>query len=118
MFGMGTGVAPALWTVGKPSVSKTNACHSGNSRIALERAPQHPRQSNRSEFHSAQACPRDNGQASRAISTGQLHALLRFHLRPINLLVSERPSVTEVKGDLILGLASHLDAFSGYPFQT
>ena len=29
--------------------------------------------------------------ASRAISTGQLHALLRFHLQPINLLVLEGP---------------------------
>ncbi len=59
-----------------------------------------------------------NGQASRAISTGQLHALLRFHLQPINVLVSDGPSVTEVKGDLILGWASHLDAFTGYPIQT
>ena len=31
------------------------------------------------------------GQASRAISTGQLHALLRFHIRPINLVVFEGP---------------------------
>ena len=31
----------------------------------------------------------DNGsdQAGRAISTGQLHALLRFHIRPINVVV-------------------------------
>jgi len=28
-----------------------------------------------------------DGQAARPISTGQLHALQRFHLRPINLLV-------------------------------
>ena len=27
------------------------------------------------------------GQAERAISTGKLHALLRFHLQPINLVV-------------------------------
>jgi hypothetical protein len=27
------------------------------------------------------------GQAARPISTGQLHVLRRFHLRPINLLV-------------------------------
>ena len=32
------------------------------------------------------------GQASRAISTGQLHASLRFHLRPIDVLVSDGPS--------------------------
>ena len=28
-----------------------------------------------------------SGQAARPISTGQLHAFQRFHLRPINLLV-------------------------------
>ena len=30
---------------------------------------------------------RGGGQADRAISTGQLHALLRFHIRPINVVV-------------------------------
>jgi hypothetical protein len=29
------------------------------------------------------------GQAFRSISTGQLHALLRFHTQPINLVVSK-----------------------------
>ena len=28
-----------------------------------------------------------SNQAERAISTGQLHALLRFHIRPINVVV-------------------------------
>ena len=60
----------------------------------------------------------DLGQASRAISTGQLHALLRFHTQPIKLLVSECSSGTEVQGDLVLRPASHLDAFSGYPIRT
>ena len=32
------------------------------------------------------------GQAVRTISTGQLRALLRFHTRPINLVVFEGPS--------------------------
>src|SRR6202043_4258582 len=32
------------------------------------------------------------GQAERAISTGKLHALLRFHLQPINLVVFLGPS--------------------------
>ena len=61
---------------------------------------------------------RRSGQASRAISTGQLHALLRFHLRPIKLLVSKCPSASYDEGDLVLEGASHLDAFSGYPFRT
>ncbi len=33
----------------------------------------------------------ESGQASRAISTGQLHVLPRFHLQPIELLVLECP---------------------------
>jgi hypothetical protein len=57
------------------------------------------------------------GQASRPISTGQLHALLRFHTQPINLVVFEGPLGTEVQGSLILKGASRLDAFSGYPVR-
>jgi len=34
----------------------------------------------------------DYGQASRAISTARLSALLHLHLRPINLIVSQGPS--------------------------
>jgi len=32
------------------------------------------------------------GQAARPISTGQLHASLRFHLPPINLVIYQGPS--------------------------
>ena len=32
------------------------------------------------------------GQAERAISNGQLHALLHFHIRPIKLVVYQSPS--------------------------
>jgi hypothetical protein len=49
----------------------------------------------------------------RAISTGRLHGLPRFHLRPIDVVVfhgSQR--------DLVLRGASRLDAFSGYPVRT
>ena len=35
----------------------------------------------------ARRCGRVWDQADRAISTGQLHALLRFHLRPIDVVV-------------------------------
>ena len=59
------------------------------------------------------------GQASRAISTGQLHASPRFHTRPINLVVFKGPSgESSSQGGLILGGASRLDAFSGYPVRT
>ena len=43
------------------------------------------------------------GQAERAISIGKLNVLLRFHIRPINLVVFQGPS------KLSLG-KSHLEA--------
>ena len=49
----------------------------------------------------------------RAISTARLCASPRLHLRPIYVVVSDGPI-----GDLILGGASCLDAFSTYPGQT
>ena len=52
-------------------------------------------------------------QAYRAISTGQLNALLRLHLRPIDVVVFHGP-----QGYLVLRGASRLDAFSGYPVRT
>ena len=62
---------------------------------------------------------RQYGQASRLISTGRLNASLHLHLRPINQVVCLVPSVdSRSKGFLILRRASHLDAFSGYPFRT
>src|SRR5262249_50639905 len=39
------------------------------------------------------------GQAARPFSTGQLHALQRFHTRPINLVVFEGPSGALRPGD-------------------
>ena len=58
------------------------------------------------------------GQASRLISIGQLHVSLRFHTRPINLVVYQEPSGTYVQGNLILWRVSRLDAFSVSPFRT
>ncbi len=54
-----------------------------------------------------------SNQAYRAISTGQLNALLRLHLRPIDEMVYLGP-----RGYLVLRGASRLDAFSGYPFRS
>ena len=60
-----------------------------------------------------------HGQASRAISTGQLSASPRLHTPPINLVVFQGPSGgSRPQGGLILGGASRLDAFSGYPVRT
>ncbi len=52
-------------------------------------------------------------RAVRAISTGQLHGLRRFHPRPIDVVVFHGS-----RRDLVLRGASRLDAFSGYPVRT
>ena len=60
-----------------------------------------------------------NGQASRALSTARLKASLPLHLPPINVVVSHGPlGGLNPQGGFIFGGASHLDAFSGYPFPT
>src|SRR5262249_46543359 len=66
------------------------------------------------------AFSKNYGQAERPISTGQLHALLRFHLPPIKVVVYDWPSYPAAAGlgNLILRRASRLDAFSDYLFQT
>ena len=48
----------------------------------------------------------------RAIRTARLHALLHFHLRPIDVVVFHGP-----RGDLVWRGVSRLDAFSGYPVR-
>jgi hypothetical protein len=52
-------------------------------------------------------------EADRAISTGQLRGLPRFHLRPIDVMVCDGS-----RRDLVLRRVSRLDAFSGYPGRT
>ena len=52
------------------------------------------------------------------ISITQLHALLHFHLWPINLVFFKGYYWLKVMGYLILWLVSRLDAFSIYPFRT
>jgi hypothetical protein len=51
--------------------------------------------------------------AARAISTGRLRGLPRFHLRPIDVVVFHGS-----RRDLVLRRVSRLDAFSGYPVRT
>ena len=53
----------------------------------------------------------------RSISTGQLKMSPFFHLQPINQIVFLGSYYLRM-GKLISKLASRLDAFSGYPFQT
>jgi hypothetical protein len=54
----------------------------------------------------------------RTISTGQLKTLLPLHTRPIYLIFYEGSYQIHSVGDLILRLASRLDAFSAYPSRT
>src|SRR5205809_4447719 len=53
----------------------------------------------------------------RPISTARLSTLLRLHRRPINLVVYQGSYSLKGMGELILRLASRLDAFSGYPYR-
>ena len=55
-------------------------------------------------------------KSNRPISNGQLHTLLHFHLHPIYPVLF-RGSPGLLRGYLILGPASRLDAFSVYPFR-
>ena len=53
----------------------------------------------------------------RPISTGPLHTSPYFHSQPIYLIIYQGSYQIKSVGNLILRLASHLDAFSAYPFQ-
>ena len=53
-----------------------------------------------------------DGQASRPISTGRLHPLPDFHLRPIHLVVFEGPSAgPKSRGNSHLGVGFPLRCF-------
>jgi len=61
---------------------------------------------------------KDNGSSPRPISTGRLKTLRPLHHRPINQVVYLGSYLLDGVGNLILGWASCLDAFSAYPFRT
>ncbi len=100
MFGMGTGVAPALWTVGKTTTESFCSMNAVSTPEKLWTREQ------RSSPNPGAFCrPRaekehGRGQAARPISTGKLHTLLRFHTRPINLVVFKESTVSP-KGEEI-----------------
>ena len=103
VFGMGTGVASSLLP------PKTDYSYF---QFSLDTS---------SDQCLVQLCQLFCSQAARPISTSKLNALPHLHTWPINLVVFEGSSVSPVsrgKGYLISGLASRLDAFSGYPFRT
>ena len=67
VFGMGTGVAPPVWS--PAHISKSGCSDSLGPNPSLK----------------------PSGQADRPISTARLNVLPRLHLRPIHLVVSEGP---------------------------
>jgi hypothetical protein len=107
---MGTGGTPRLWS---PEIGALGA------RLGAPRESVQSRVVERVASAVEQAPGRRRGnQAARVISTGRLNALPRLHVRPINLVVYQDPAVPFGTGDLILGRAWRLDAFSAYPFRT
>ena len=99
VFGMGTGVAPPLWSPG----TLLYLWGSPRGLPLLER--------------SIASTSGDCSPSPRPISTGRLNALLRLHLRPINLVIYQGPYQIKSVGNLILERASRLYAFSAYPFR-
>ena len=102
VFGMGTGVSPPPWPPETVRSSADFDQRTGARKCAaLERS-----KASTSKFPSP-----------RPISTGRLNTLLCVHLRPINVVVYHGPYLVDPVGNLILERASHLDAFSAYPFR-
>ena len=98
VFGMGTGVSPTLL---QPYLIKMDVPSKLHANLKL-----------RFFF-----LPGKFWSSPRSISTHKLHALLHLHLEPINHVVF-MGSYSLRMGNLILRVASCLDAFSTYPFRT
>src|ERR1700752_4107516 len=98
LFGMGRGVSPTP----KPP------------EIVRDRGLAADLQNYTTRQHGDQNHP----SSPRPISTGLLHTLLCFQIRPINLVVYQGSYSLKGMGELILRPASRLDAFSGYPIRT
>ena len=110
MFGMGTGVAPLLWSPEHDSGSAEGAppglAMDGERPVCIGLLPEGRR------------C---RGQAGWLISTARLRTLLPLHLRPIDQVFYLEPSGRPCGCPgmpRVSGRASRLDAFSGYPFST
>ena len=127
-FGMGSGVTPAAWppetlktvvSCQLPVVSKTlkPACHSEGRRpedsrsFAALRMTRKPTDLEAEKSLTVTKGKREYGQAARPISTGRLHTLLRFHLRPINLVVYQGPLGTLRSGRSCLEVGFPLRCF-------
>ena len=89
--------------------------------VSLSPKPPEIAESSRRPLKTAQChitwLSRSSPSSPRPISTGLLHTLLCFQIRPINLVVYQGSYSLKGMGELISRPASRLDAFSGYPIR-
>ena len=129
-FGMGPGVSPWPWP---PQILSTFPGHPGD-RIGDGPGTGQWTRKNVSCTHSGRSHavgnhPKDairhhpetrmmEYDCLSPVSTGRLHPLRGFHVRPIDHVFYMGATGPRPRGILILEQASRLDAFSGYPFRT
>ena len=109
-----SGVPGGLWWVGDRMV---DACVLKDRSVMRGGSPRHP-----SKVIVSFVLPPFVGWCvccRSTVSTGQLHPLRGFHVRPIDhVFCMESPDPRRGHGILISEQASRLDAFSGYPSRT
>ena len=114
-FGMGSGVSRSLWPPDRiRSPASPGPLGAGDANIRCSKWLHTVGSFMLPGLWGGMSLPvTGSDQAYWTISTGQLSALLRVHLRPIDVVVCHGP-----QGDLVLRGASRLDAFSGYPVRS
>ena len=129
-FGMGPGVSPWLWSPQIFNLSPPPRGDGGMWRFGN-------RTMDANSFRGPNGCslPREQAEGRNTgntrnkhgalcdclspVSTGQLHPLRGFHVRPIDhVFCMGGRAARGPRGILISEQASRLDAFSGYPFRT
>jgi hypothetical protein len=93
--------------------TETNSVATAPSSCALTTA-----QERAEDVGRACLCRGQSRSSPRPISTAWLRALLPFHRPPINAVFFRGSYRVNPVGELILGWASNLDAFSFYPLRT
>ena len=115
VFGMGTGVSPALWPPATRSwCHQQIACFTqANMGVERERGCHRYRSTSQTSLRdsSRPTRGRGTGQASRALSTARLLESPRFHLPPINVVVSHGPSEVLRPGSVHLEVGFPLRCF-------
>ena len=137
VFGMGTGVAPQVWSpeirpagrqTSPAAVSRglvTAHCTRARGTIQYTNTYTIVRFGEDQWATGDRAGPCLGGAGGRsgwssclAVRTGRLRRSLVVHARPIDLVVFQEPSWNESNGNLVSEGASRLDAFSAYPVPT